>query len=195
MRIDRNRNLFVALVLGSLAALLVCAAVKAQAATEIIPSVGLTRTVDSDETKSDVGLAIRGSAIPHVADIELKGQYRKQDVLGGQATERMWPISASLWLTPLRVVYAGAGVGWYHTTLDYHAPLTQDDQTFQKFGVHAGGGFRVPFGSALALDLNGRYVWMEDQETAAIPQKFNPDFWDMSLGLALRFSGGGHHED
>ena len=193
MRIDKNRNLFAALILASLAALWMCAAVKAQAATEIIPSVGLTRTADSDETKSDVGLAIRGTAIPHVADLELKGQYRKQDVLGGQATERMWPITASLWLTPLRVLYAGAGVGWYHTTLDYNAPLTQDNQTFQKFGVHAGGGVRVPFGTSLGLDLSGRYVWLEDQETVAIPQKFNPDFWDMSLGLAFRFSGG-HHD-
>ena len=38
------------------------------------------------------------------------------------------------------------------------------------------------------------YVWLEDQETATIPQTFNPDFWDMSLGVAFRF-GGSHHED
>src|SRR5678816_4905093 len=109
MRLDNNRNLFFALVMGSLAALLMCAAVQHAQATEIIPSVGLSRTADSDEAKSNVGLAIRGSAIPHFADIELKGQYRKEDVLGGTATERQWPITASLWLTPLRVVYAGAG--------------------------------------------------------------------------------------
>ena len=193
MRIDNNRNLFFALVIGSLAALVMCAAVQAQAATEIIPSVGLTRSVDTDEAKTDVGLAIRGTAIPHLADIELKGQYRKEDLFGGSITQRQWPISASLWLTPLRVVYAGGGVGWYHTTLDYNAPSTAPDDTFQKFGVHAGAGFRVPFGSALALDLNGRYVWLENQETATFPQEFNPDFWDMSLGLAFRF--GGHHED
>ena len=195
MRIDNNRNLFFALIVGSLAALVMCAAVQhAQAATEIIPSVGLTRTVDSDEAKSDVGLALRSSAIPGVADIELKGQYRKEDVLGGAITQRQWPITASLWLTPLRVVYAGAGVGWYHTTLDYNGPGAPPDDTFQRFGVHAGAGFRVPFGSALALDLNGRYVWLQDQETAIIPREFNPDFWDMSLGLAFRF-GGGHHDD
>jgi opacity protein-like surface antigen len=183
------------LVIGSLAALVLCAAVKAQASTEIIPSVGLTRSVDTDQTKSEVGLALRGSMIPSVLDVELKGQYRKQDELGGQLTERMWPVTASLYLTPLRVLYAGGGVGWYHTTLDYNAPSTLPDETHQKFGVHASAGVRVPLaGDALGLDLNGRYTWLEKQETAAIPNKFNPDFWDMSMGLALRFSGGGHHD-
>lgn len=195
MRIDNNRNLFIALVTGSLAALLMCAAVKAHAATEIIPSVGLTRTTDSDETKSIYGLALRTSAIPSVVDLELKGQYRNSLVLGGAAREHQWPVTASLWLTPLRVLYAGAGVGWYHTTLDYQGPTAPPTDTFEKFGVHAGGGVRVPFGSSMALDLNGRYVWLEDQETASIPQKFNPDFWDASLGLAFRFSGGSHHDE
>ena len=191
MRLDRNRNLFLALVIGSLAALVMCAAVKAQA-VEIIPSVGMTRSVDTDEAKSDVGLAIRGTFVPSVLDVELKGQYRKQERFDGALKERMWPVTASVWLTPLRVLYAGGGVGWYHTTLDYSAPSTLPDETHQQFGVHAGGGVRIPIASSVAFDLNGRYVWLEDQETAQIPQKFNPDFWDMSLGLAFRFSGGHH---
>jgi hypothetical protein len=195
MRIDRNRNLLLALMMvGSLAALLMCAAMKAQAATEIIPSVGLTRSVDTDNAKSDLGLALRTSFVPSVIDLELKGQYRKQERLNGQLTEKMWPVTASVWLTPLKVVYAGGGVGWYHTTLHYSPPSTLSDETHQKFGVHAGAGVRVPVASSIAFDLSGRYVWMENQETVSIPQKFNPDFWDMSLGLAFRFSGG-HRND
>jgi hypothetical protein len=194
MRIDNNRNLFFALVLGSLAALLMCAAVKANAATEIIPSAGLTRGADSDETKAIYGLALRTSAIPSVIDLELKGQYRNQLVLGGAAREHQWPVTASLWVTPLRVVYAGAGVGWYHTTLDFQGPTAPPTNTTEHFGVHAGAGLRIPFGSAMALDLNGKYVWLENQETATIPSTFNPDFWDASLGLAFRFSGEHHHE-
>jgi opacity protein-like surface antigen len=186
MRLDNNRNLFLAAVVASLAALVMCAAVKVQA-TEIIPSVGLTRSVDTDEAKTGIGLAVRGSAIPHVLDVELKGQYRKQDRFDGQLTERMWPITASAWLTPLRVVYAGGGVGWYHTTLDYNSPSPLQDETTQEFGVHGGAGVRVPIAPAVAFDLNGRYVWLGDQETAIFPREFNPDFWDMSLGLGLRF--------
>jgi opacity protein-like surface antigen len=189
MRFDNNRTVFLVAAIASLAALIMCAAIKVQTvqATEIIPSVGLTRSVDTDEAKSELGLAIRASAIPHVIDMELKGQYRKQDRFNGQLTERMWPITASAWFTPLRVVYAGGGVGWYHTTLDYNSPSPLPDETHQEFGVHAGGGVRVPLAPAIALDLSGRYVWLEDQETAQIPQKFNPDFWDMSLGLGFRF--------
>src|SRR5467141_2034823 len=193
MRIDRNRNLFFALMIGSLAALVMCAAIKAQAATEIIPSVGMTRSVDTDETKSEVGLALRGSFVPSLLDVELKGQYRKQDRFNGTLTEKMWPVTASLWLTPLRTLYAGGGVGWYHTTLENNAPSTLPDETHQKFGVHAGGGIRVPVASSVAFDLNGRYVWLENQDTVSIPQKFNRDCWYMSLGLAFRFSGGGHN--
>ena len=180
-----NLRIFRTAAITPLAALMICAVGKAQG-TEIIPSVGLTRSVDTDETKSDIGLAIRGTAIPGVLDIELKGQYRKQERFNGQLTERMWPITASAWLTPLRVVYAGGGVGWYHTTLDYNAP-SPPDETTQKFGVHAGAGVRVPIAPALALDLNGRYVWLQNQETAIFPREFNPDFWDMSLGLGLHF--------
>jgi opacity protein-like surface antigen len=185
MRLDPRRTLFAALMAGSFAALTLGAAVRAQAATEIIPSVGLTRSIDTDETKSDVGLALRGSFIPGVLDLELKGQYRKEDRFNNQVTEKMWPITASAWVTPLRSLYAGGGVGWYHTTLDYNPPSTLADETHQQFGVHAGGGIRIPVASAFALDLNGRYVWLEDQETAIVPKKFNPDFWDMSLGLAF----------
>lgn len=38
-----------------------------------------------------------------------------------------------------------------------------------------------------ALDLTGRYVFMKDQESRLVPETFNPDFWTMSLGLALKF--------
>jgi hypothetical protein len=194
MRRDRNGNRLIAWIIASFTALALCAAVKAHASTEIIPSVGLTRSADTDAAKSELGLALRGSIIPSVLDLELKGQYRKQDELGGQLTERMWPVTASLYVTPLRALYAGGGVGWYHTTLDYSAPSVLPDETHQKFGVHASAGVRMPLADALALDLNGRYTWLENQETATIPNKFNPDFWDMSLGLAFRFSGGGHHD-
>ncbi len=181
-----NRRVFRDAVLAPLAALLLCAPIQAKA-TEIIPSVGLTRSVDSDNTKTSLGLAIRSSVLANILAVELKGQYRQEDLFGGQLTEKMWPITASAWLTPLRVLYAGGGVGWYHTTLDYNDNSTLQDQTTQKFGVHAGGGVRVPIAPAVALDLNGRYVWLENQETAIFPREFNPDFWDMSLGLGFKF--------
>src|SRR5205814_5280707 len=88
------------------------AAMKAQAA-EIIPSFGMTAAKDADmsDAKPILGLALRGTAVPSVLDLEVKGQYRQEERFNGALKERMWPITASAWLTPLRVVYAGAGVG------------------------------------------------------------------------------------
>src|SRR5438046_8755460 len=191
MRLDRNRNALIAAAFASLAALMMCAAMKAQAA-EIIRSFGMTAAKDADmsDAKPILGLALRGTAVPSVLDLEVKGQYRQEERFNGALKERMWPITASAWLTPLRVVYAGAGVGWYNTTLDYQDSALKSE-TSNKFGVHAGAAPRVPMNYRFALDLNGRYVWMENQQTLIIPKSFNPDFWDLSAGLA--FSLGGHH--
>jgi opacity protein-like surface antigen len=90
---------------------------------------------------------------------------------------------------PTPSLYLGAGAGWYHVTLDVEDdanPLPNDNETFQEFGVHVGGGLRIPMGG-VALDLNGRYVLMQDQESELIPDEFDPDFWSLSAGLGFRF--------
>ena len=78
-------------------------------------------------------------------------------------------------------------MGWYHTTLDYSDALPFENETSQEFGVHVGGGVQVPITPGAGLDLNGRYVFMRDQESQLIPSEFNPDFWTTSLGLAIKF--------
>ena len=101
---------------------------------------------------------------------------------------RMWPVTASLWLAPVSGLYAGGGVGFYHVTYDYDqdaVAIDIKDETDQEFGIHVGGGFNVPLGPTTALDLNGRYVIMQDQESRLVPEKFDPDFWNVSLGLAI----------
>ena len=94
MRIDRNRNALIAAALASLAALMMCAAMKAQAA-EIIPSIGITQAKDADNAKPNVGLALRGTAIPSLLDLEVRGQYRQEERFNGALKEKMWPITAS----------------------------------------------------------------------------------------------------
>jgi len=46
---------------------------------------------------------------------------------------------------------------------------------------------RVPLVPHANLDLNGRYVFMQDQESHLIPEKFNPDFWSLTAGVAIGF--------
>lgn len=156
-------------------------------AAEIVPSYGLTRSVDGgDEVKGMFGLALRGNLIPNVLQSEIGAGYRTDEIAGGALDVRQWPITASLLLTPMNVIYAGAGVGWYHTTYDYEDD-TLGDETVQKFGVHVGGGVKVPVAPRVALDLSGRYVKLQDQESKLVPDKFDPSFWTLSMGLALKF--------
>lgn len=156
-------------------------------AGEIVPSIGLTRAVDSDATKSNLGLALRGNLAGPMVQAELGVSYRREEYFDGGLSVRMIPVTASLLVRPVPTLHAGVGAGWYHAKYDYADALLLADETKQQFGVHLGGGLQVPVAPRAALDLTGRYVFMKDQESKLVPQKFNPDFWTMSLGLAFKF--------
>ena len=157
-------------------------------AAEIIPSVGITKAAHATNGKARIsgGLAFRGNLIP-ILSTEIGVMYRSEERLGGNLDVRQWPVTASLWLQPVPQVYAGGGVGWYHTTFDYVTALGIPNETRQEFGMHVGGGVRVPLSEAAALDLNGRYVFMDSQQTVLPPTTWDPDFWTTQLGLAFRF--------
>jgi opacity protein-like surface antigen len=156
---------------------------------EIVPAVGLTKSVDGDEAKSFGSLALRGALLP-ILKSEIGVAYRSESRFDDKLKIRTWPVTASLWVTPLPSLYAGAGVGWYHVTYDYaqdRIPVPVEDETKQEFGVHLGGGLIAPLGPSVGLDLHGRYVMMRDQQSRLVPETFDPDFWTTSLGLAIRF--------
>ena len=173
---------------AALAALLIPAGAITANAAEIIPSIGITKPVNDGDAEAKIygGLAFRGDIIP-ILKGEIGVAYRQEERLAGNLDVRMWPVTASLWLAPTPAIYAGGGVGWYHTTLDFDESLLIDDETQQKFGVHLGGGLGVPLGPSLGIDLNGRYVFLEKEESALPPAEFDPDFWSTTLGLAFRF--------
>jgi len=96
-------------------------------------------------------------------------------------------VTASAWLTVLPSVYAGAGIGWYRTTLDYSDDLPYEDDTSMQTGLHVGGGLSLPMGPKYGLDLNGRYIFMQgNNDNVQLPTTFNPDFWSLSLGLVFK---------
>jgi hypothetical protein len=161
--------------------------IRLASAAEIIPSIGITKAVHDDDAQSKIygGLAVRAPLLPALK-VEVGAAYRTEERAAGALDVRMWPVTASLWLQPLPILYAGGGVGWYHTTLDYAAPLESQSHTTEQFGVHLGGGLEVPFGPA-ALDLNGRYVFMNTQRSQLPPAQWDPDFWTTTLGLAIKF--------
>jgi hypothetical protein len=170
-----------------LLALLLMGVNAARAAGQIVPSVGLTRSVDGDDqSKVSGGLAVRGSILPFLMG-EIGASYRNDEYYGGDLDVRQWPVTASLYLTPIHNIYAGGGVGWYHTTFDYEETTGIPSSTSEEFGVHLGGGLQIPIAPMAAVDLSGRYVFMQDQESHLIPSTFDPDFWTTSLGLAIKF--------
>jgi hypothetical protein len=154
-------------------------------AVEIVPSVGLTRSVDSEETRSQIGVALRGRVIPGLIGSELGVGYRKSDYSGGALRMTQVPVTVSLLATPVPNLHGDLGAGWYITRFDYRDALLKDE-TKQKFGVHVGGGFKIPLAPGVAADVTGRYVFLERQESRLVPGTFNPDFWTLSLGLAFR---------
>jgi hypothetical protein len=166
---------------------LLAAGVNVAHSTELIPAYGWQHSTDSDGNARGFGnLALRADLLPAL-QTEIGVGYRQEDRFADQLHVRMIPVTASLYLKPVPVLYAGGGVGWYHTTLDYAASTGLADDTREEFGVHLGGGLQVPFAPSAAVDLGGRYVMMRDQSDRLIPERFNPDFWVTTLGLAIKF--------
>jgi outer membrane protein with beta-barrel domain len=161
--------------------------ISAAHSAELVPSVGVTRATDgSGEAKTFVGLALRGNLAPMLKH-EFAVGYRKEEYFNGDLEVTMVPATFSIWVAPLPVLYAGGGVGIYATTYNYRDQLLIPDTSRGSFGTHVGGGLNVPLAPMVAIDLNGRYVFMGEQSTQLSQGKFNPDFWTTSLGVAIKF--------
>lgn len=157
-------------------------------AVQLIPSVGYTKSTDSNAGSGKLygGVALRAPLLPFLS-AEGGIAYRDESFSNGDLTVRMWPVTASLWLTPVPMVYAGGGIGWYRTSYDYRSTLPVEDTTTSDIGLHLGGGLAIPLAPTLGLDLNGRYIFMQDDDVVQLPTEFNPGFWSTSLGLAISF--------
>ena len=178
------REVLLVLILSAVA--LACFAVRATPAASLVPSLGLTKPANGGgDAKMTTGLALRGDITPGLMG-EIGLSYRSESRFNNQVDVRSWPVTASLYFKP-GPVYVGAGVGWYQTSFAYPDGSIFEDETRQDFGVHAGGGLELPITKAVGVDLNGRYVMMQDQQSRLVPEDFDPDFWAMSLGLAMHF--------
>jgi opacity protein-like surface antigen len=157
-------------------------------AAEIVPSIGVSRSTSGDgELKRFAGLAVRGSVLPMVKS-EIGVAYRNEPYYNGDLNVKMYPVTASLWISPLPTLYFGGGAGWYYTTFDYKESLGLQDETSQEFGTHLGGGLTIPVVPAIAsVDLNGRYVKMRDKDSPLAPGAVKQSFWTTTLGLAIKF--------
>jgi hypothetical protein len=157
-------------------------------AAQFIPAIGFSKATDTNAGDGQFfgSVALRAPLLPFLS-AEGGIAYRQDSFANDDLKVRQWPVTASLWLTPLPMLYAGGGLGWYRTSYDYRSTLLFKDTTSDKIGVHLGGGLAVPVAPHLGLDLNGRYVFMAKDNSVKFPTEFNPDFWNASLGLAIKF--------
>ena len=164
------------------------AGLQAARAAEIVPSVGLTRSTSGDGgLKTFAGVALRAPVLPMLKS-EIAVAYRSEPYFNGDLNVRMWPVTASLWLSPLPTLYFGGGAGFYHTTYDYKDTLPPLDETSREFGTHVGGGLSIPVVPRLAaLDLSGRYVHLREKDSLLSPGRIKQSFWSTSLGVAIKF--------
>jgi len=156
-------------------------------AAQFIPSVGFTKATDSGTGtgKLSGGVALRVPLLPFLS-AEGGISYRQESFTNGDLKVRMWPVTTSLWVKPIPMLYAGGGLGWYRTSYDYRSTVSSSDVTTNKVGVHLGGGVALPLAPAFGLDMNGRYIFMQKDNSLQFPTEFNPNFWSTSLGLAIK---------
>ena len=168
---------FVALLVG----------ISAAHAMDLVPQVGISKSADGTSgTQSFVGLSVRGSLLPFFKHETAVG-YHADEVYGGLLKTTTVPVTESVWFAPIPLVYAGGGVGLYFSSLTYKDALLIPDTQEKKFGAHLGGGINFPVAPMLAIDLHGRYVFMEKQATALSQGEFDPSFWSTSVGVAIKF--------
>ena len=159
-------------------------------AVQIVPSLGLTQNVDGGDGRMTMALALRQSLLPRVqAEVQVAHRSEEFGFAGQSFTMRTIPVTASVWASPVPMLYAGGGVGAYLQAVEYGdniLPATNETQ----FGAHLGGGMRFSMTPMVGLDLHGRYVFLGElgEESAQLASgNFDPSFWSVSAGLVLGF--------
>jgi hypothetical protein len=176
---------------GALAlALFVTVAPRAAQAVQLVPSIGLSQATDGGDNRVFMALALRQNLVPRV-QAELQVAHRSEEFAfaGESFTMRTIPVTASVWASPVPMLYAGGGVGAYLQAVEFENNLVPTSNETQ-LGVHLGGGMRMSLAPMVGLDLHGRYVFLgELGDTAAQLSSggFDPSFWSASAGLVIGF--------
>jgi len=159
-------------------------------AVQLVPSVGLSQATDGGDSRMHMALALRQSLLPRV-QAELQVAHRSEEFAfaGENFTMRTIPVTASLWASPVPMLYAGGGVGAYVQAVEFDNNLYPTSNETQM-GVHLGGGVRFSMAPMVGLDLQGRYVFLGElgeQSSQLAAGDFNPSFWTVSAGLTIGF--------
>lgn len=177
----RNRHIII--VTGLLIALVTTGAANAQSSgLGIGGHYSWVRNQDTEESTNMLGAMARLRG--EVVGVEGAIDYRNEDI-GGGTDLKTWPVTASLMIYPVPVVYALGGIGWYNTTIDFPAGSLFEDQTDSQLGYHVGAGVELPVATTLSLTGDFRYHFV-NYEFDEIPESIgNVDADALSLNAGI----------
>lgn len=112
---------------------------------------------DTEDSVGMVGGFLRLG--PPMFQLEAGVDYRNEEP-SNELQVRTWPFTVGVVVSPLPIMYAVAGVGWYHTTLDFATPALYKDDTTTEFGYHAGAGLKFPIVPAVSAIADVRYSYV-----------------------------------
>lgn len=170
-----------------LLALFLSAGQRTAQAAQIVPSVGVSKISDADDSRFTMALALRQSLAPRVqAELQVAHRSEEMSFSGQNVTMRTIPLTASLWVSPVPMLYVGGGVGMYAQAVEFENNLFPASNE-NDFGAHLGGGMKFSMTPMLGLDLQARYVFLGDQTSSMSSGSFDPSFWSAAAGLIIGF--------
>jgi opacity protein-like surface antigen len=137
----------------------------------------------TDNTMGMVGGFVRVGA-PMLA-VEAGVDYRSEGI-ENDLNVKTWPVTVGLVLSPIPLVYAVAGVGWYHTTIDFPTQSPFRDETSTAFGYHAGAGLKIPVAPMVSAIADVRYSYVNykfDEFADALGDFKKGNFVSLNAGL------------
>jgi opacity protein-like surface antigen len=143
---------------------------------------GFLKNRETDEKTNMPGIQarIRGEHFGVEGTVDYRSEELAEDV-----HLRSWPVSASLLVYPVSAVYAVAGAGWYHTTLDFDDDSVFEDRTETDFGWHVGGGVELPVARSVKITGDMRWIYL-DQKFEDMPEAIrdaSADSFQMTAGV------------
>jgi len=122
--------------------------------------------------------------------LELSGELHSSDFSGGDAKVQQFPVQ----LSGLFHLYPGAaydlylllGIGWYYTRVEFSGALAgMASETDNIFGAHLGLGADIGAGTAMTIDADLRYIFLEPKAGALESERF--DTIQFTIGLNFPF--------
>jgi hypothetical protein len=171
-------------------ALLILLSAGPAASFDLGARLGYGRGPDGDTAEPSAGIYTRFD-IPGPVNLELAGDYWKEDLPGGMGSVDVLPLQATalLYFLPLPVVkpYLLGGAGVFMLNLTEEGPGGAGrEESEQLFSLHGGAGIDLPLLGLAGLTADLRY-YAAGETTLAGGETYRPGGWRAYLGIHLRF--------